>query len=410
MAGRSRANGEGSIFPYRNGYAAYVWVNKPDGKRDRKYVYGQTREIVHEKWLKLHHQAKAGPVATRVPTLAQYLTYWLEEIVKPNLAPATYVSYEGFPRLYIVPGIGAKRLDRLQVKDVQTWINKVARTCQCCAQGKDAARPSVKRRCCALGNCCNAVPSDSAIKGLRATLRAALSQAVTEELITKNVAALVKLRAVRKRPGTAWDSDEARRFLEAARADKDPMYAAWVLILVLGLRRGELLGMSWDDIDEAAGELRVAWQLQRIGGQLVRRETKTEESDAPLPLPDICQTALAIRRAEQLAERKAAGEVWQKSSLVFTTRYGTPIEPRNFNRAWEARMHRYGLRRITPHGARRTCASVLADLDVHPRVAMQILRHADFKVTMEIYTRVSSKQTRAALKRLGERMSGTEAD
>ncbi|WP_431943554.1 tyrosine-type recombinase/integrase [Micromonospora marina] len=409
MPGRTRANGEGSIFPYRNGYAAYVWVDKPDGKRDRKYVYGQTREIVHEKWLKLHHQAKAGPVATRVPTLARYLGYWLEEIVKPNLAPATYVSYEGFTRLYIVPGIGAKRLDRLQVKDVQTWINKVARTCQCCAQGKDAARPPAKRRCCALGACCNAVPSDSAIKGLRATLRAALSQAVTEELVSKNVAALVKLRATRKRPGTAWDSDEARRFLEAARADSDPMYAAWVLLLVLGLRRGELLGLAWDDIDQAAGELNVSWQLQRIGGQLVRRETKTAESDASMPLPEICRTALAIRRAEQAADRKAAGEVWQKSPLVFTTRFGTPIEPRNFNRAWEARIRRYGLREITPHGARRTCASILADLDVHPRVAMQILRHADFKVTMEIYTRVSSKQTREALKRLGDRMNGTES-
>lgn len=81
----------------------------------------------------------------------------------------------------------------------------------------------------------------------------------------------------------------------------------------------------------------------------------------------------------------------------------------DFNRAWEARVHRYGLRRITPHGARRTCASVLADLDVHPRVAMQILRHADFKVTMEIHTKVSSKQTCVALKRLGDRMNGPES-
>ena len=66
-AKRARANGEGSIFPYRNGYAAYVWVDKPDGKRARKYVYGQTRELVHDKWIKLHAQAKAGPVATNVP-------------------------------------------------------------------------------------------------------------------------------------------------------------------------------------------------------------------------------------------------------------------------------------------------------------------------------------------------------
>lgn len=62
MPGRARANGEGSIFPYRTGFAAYVWVTKPDGKRTRKYVYGKTRDAVHDKWIKLHQQAKTGPV------------------------------------------------------------------------------------------------------------------------------------------------------------------------------------------------------------------------------------------------------------------------------------------------------------------------------------------------------------
>lgn len=76
---------------------------------------------------------------------------------------------------------------------------------------------------------------------------------------------------------------------------------------------------------------------------------------------------------------------WQGSNLIFTTRHGTPIEPRNLNRAWDARCRRAGVRRITVHDARRTCASLLVDLDVHPRVAMQILRHADFSITMEIY-------------------------
>src|SRR5690606_22800946 len=128
--------------------------------------------------------------------------------------------------LYITPGLGSKRLDRLQVRDVQTWINAVAKTCQCCEQGKDARRPEHKRRCCALGRCCQAVPSRSTIKSLRATLRAALAQAVTEELITKNVAALVKLQPGRKKPSKAWDSDEARQFLETARAANDPLYAA----------------------------------------------------------------------------------------------------------------------------------------------------------------------------------------
>jgi integrase len=100
--------------------------------------------------------------------------------------------------------------------------------------------------------------------------------------------------------------------------------------------------------------------------------------------------------------RDAAGVAWRSTGFVFTTRYGTPIEPRNFNRYWDRRCDLASVRRITLRDARRTCASLLADLDVHPRVAMQILRHAQFSITMEIYTVVSSAATRAALKRLGE--------
>jgi len=124
-------------------------VTKPDGRRARKYVYGKTRDEVHDKRVKLQAEAKRGPVATSTPTVAAYLAYWLREVVKPNLAPLTYATYETLTRVYIVPGIGVKRLDRLHVRDVQTWLNMVAQTCQCCAQGKDARRPVSRRRCCA---------------------------------------------------------------------------------------------------------------------------------------------------------------------------------------------------------------------------------------------------------------------
>jgi integrase len=93
--------------------------------------------------------------------------------------------------------------------------------------------------------------------------------------------------------------------------------------------------------------------------------------------------------------------VWHDNGLMFTTRYGTPIEPRNFSRSWEARCAKAGVSPITVHDARRTCASLLADLDVHPRVAMRILRHAQLSITMEVYTEVSSQATQDALKRLG---------
>ncbi|MGH4022621.1 MAG: N-terminal phage integrase SAM-like domain-containing protein [Pseudonocardiaceae bacterium] len=182
MTSRARANGEGSIFAYRNGFAAYVWVTKPNGQRQRKYVYGKTRDQVHEKWLKLQQRARQGPMVTSVPRLGEFLAYWLDEVVKPNLAPLTHATYETLVRLYITPGIGTKRLDRLQVRDIQTWINTVARTCQCCAQGKDSRRAEKQRRCCAIGQCCQSTPSPCTISDIRACLRAALSQAIDEDL------------------------------------------------------------------------------------------------------------------------------------------------------------------------------------------------------------------------------------
>ena len=410
MTGRARANGEGSIFPYRNGYAAYSWVRTPDGQRRKKWVYGKTREQVHDKWIELQGQARAGPVTTSSPTLAEYLTYWLDEIIKPNRAPLTYATYESFVRLHIIPGLGTKRLDRLTIRDAQKWINQLAGTCQCCAQGRDVRRDPGRQRCCAKGKCCATTLSTRSISDIRAAVRAALSHAINEELISRNVAMNITLPKRRRptRRRQAWTTDEARAFLESARHDGDRHYAAYVLILVLGLRKGEALGLCWDHIDLAAGTLNIERQLQRVGRQLLHRETKTEGSDADgLPLPDICTTALRLRHDQEQRDKATAGPAWQGDKLVFTTRYGTPIEPRNLNRAWDLRCAKAGIRKITIHDGRRSCGTLLADLDVHPRVAMQILRHAQFSLTMEIYTLASSKATRDALKRLGQSLDGT---
>jgi len=152
-------------------------VTQPDDSRRRKWIYGKTREEVHDKWLTLHAAAKRGPVVTKVPTLAEYLAYWLAEVIRPNRELNTYSQYELFSRRYIIPGLGSKRMDRLTVRDAQMWLNKLPGICRCCTQGKDAARSENKRRCCALGQCCDDYPSKRTIRIARDTLRAALSQA-----------------------------------------------------------------------------------------------------------------------------------------------------------------------------------------------------------------------------------------
>ncbi|MEU6283400.1 tyrosine-type recombinase/integrase [Streptomyces sp. NPDC047028] len=157
-------------------------------------------------------------------------------------------------------------------------------------------------------------------------------------------------------------------------------------------------------VNLGAGEITVQTQLQRINRRLVHDVTKTEASTATLPLPEICAAALRLRRKEQELSRQAAGEVWTANGFVFTTRCGTPFEPRNFNRRFMDRSARAGVRRIRSHDTRHTCGSLLAALDTHPRVPMQILRHSKIAMTMEAYTHVPLEATRRALRKLGKRL------
>jgi integrase len=341
-----------------------------------------------------------------MPNLGDYLDSWLRDVVEPNLAPATAANYDLFVRLYIAPELGSRRLDKLSVREVQTWLNRLRVACQCCLQGKDAARPPAKRKCCAVGRCCQRAVSERTARDAWTTLRAALNNAVRDQLLTRNPAALVRVSKPRPRKAKPWSVDEVRQFLESARADRDPLYAAYVLILVLGLRRGEVLGLRWKDVDLEAAELAVAFHLQRVRRQLLHRETKTESSEAILPLPDICAAALRGRRDEQANRRDEMGKDWHESGLVFTTRLGSPVEPRNFHRDFKARCRKSAVREISVHTTRRTCASLLVTLDVHPRVAMQILRHSQIAVTMNVYSEAPSKATRTALKRLGKQLRG----
>jgi integrase len=254
-----------------------------------------------------------------------------------------------------------------------------------------------------VGKCCHGVLSAGTRKDARNVLRAAFTCAKEEQVITSNPAVFrLSNRGEPRRKRRSWTVDDARRFLESARRDDDVLYAAYVLVLVLGLRMGELLGLTWELVSLDSAELYVGEQLQRVGRQLLRSRVKTDASEAPLPLPDLCITALKLREQQQDTDREHAGKAWIDTGLVFTTRHGTPIEPRNFSRSFDRRIRKANVLRITPHGARKTCGSLLATLDVHPRVAMQILRHSKIALTMEIYTEVPSAATRDALRKLGQ--------
>lgn len=155
-------------------------------------------------------------------------------------------------------------------------------------------------------------------------------------------------------------------------------------------------------LGESAEEIGLEWQLGRVGGHPLthKHQLKTDGSIETLPVPPIVLAALRIARTMQ-AERRT--DKWPKvcicgerHQLLFTTNTGQPIEPRNLKRSFDARCKKAGVRQIKIHDTRRTCGSLLAALDVHPRVAMAILRHSRIALTMEVCTGTGQDHPRCA--------------
>jgi len=382
---KRKPSGSGTIYRRKDGrYEAAVWVTTPNGQRRRKRVYGHTYEEAHAKYVALMRQVHQGfRLATRSQRVDEYLQYWLEQVAKPTVRATTYAKYETFIRLYLAPGLGRRRLEKLTTADVRAFLN---------AQRDDGV-------------------SAHKMQAMHAILRNALQNAMREDLVARNVAALVRVPQAGPREFRPWSVDEAVTFLDVARGH--PLHAAFVLVLTLGLRRGEVLGIAWDHVDLDDGTVRIRQQLQRFGGELRLTDVKTRRSGRMVPLPDPCIRALRKRKAEQAADRLAAGQRWEETGLVFTTRHGTPVEPRNLARTFDLLCERAEVRRIRLHDTRHTCASLLAAAGTHPRTIMAILGHSQIGVTMNVYTHVATEDQRAAVGLVGgllDRAAGAEDD
>jgi integrase len=380
---KRRPNGGGTITKRTDGrYQGAAYVTTTEGVRVRRFVYGATYDAVAEKLGKLQEGERNGiPVPARSWKVGAYLSHWLDEIVKPNKEYNTYAKYESKVRLYLVPHLGPTSLTRLTPGHVRLALASMER---------------------------EGVPAPTRQEVLR-VLRNALNRARREELVLRNVAELVDMPKAARVERKPWTAEEAIAFLRAARAHR--LYAACVLLLALGLRRGEILGLRWQDVDFQTEQFTPTKQVQRQEGRLVLKDLKTNSSQAALPLPKFCVDALRERQDLQDLERRIAGDDWHQApgaDLIFSERHGGMIEPRGFSRTFEALVKRAGVRQVTVRLARHTCGTLLAFLKVHPRVAKAILRHSQISMTMDVYTHVVDEDQRKAADRLAALLEGDE--
>lgn len=379
---RTRANGEGTLYLRADGrYEGAIALPTTGGRRKRIRVYGKTRQEAHKKLVKIIEEAHRGILPSEQSyKISEYLDFWLE---REKRRPLTRKRHESVVRLYIKPSLGHRRLNGLSVMIVQNFLDDLL------ADGKSVAT----------------------IYQVRKALSAALTYAMRQELISRNVARLVELPRYKPKEARYWTPDETIRFLDAA--SSDPLYPMFVLLILYGLRRGEVLGIRWCDVDLSHGVLRIRQQVQRINGKLEQIDLKTDSSRRDEPLLTRAREVLLDQRSIQEYYRTKAGNDWQgthdDNELVFTSRTGRPLESRNLVRSFMRICNRYNLRQITIHGLRHSNATTQKDLHIHSRDIQAILGHSDVRTT-GIYEHVDLMSKRNALQRVEERLFATEID
>jgi integrase len=171
--------------------------------------------------------------------------------------------------------------------------------------------------------------------------------------VHRNVAALARQPKLVSKEGRALSPEEARKLLATLEGRRTE--ALFITILALGLRRGEVLGLQWSDVDLESAVLTVNRTLQRQGGKLVFGSTKTPKSRRPINLPDQLVTVLKAHKAQQ-AEERLKSDTWQDFGLVFTSNIGTPIDPRNLTREFSAVTEAAGIGHWRLHDLRHSAA------------------------------------------------------
>ena len=358
-----------------------MWCGSFGRRKSRRVVYARTEREVKRKLVAIQIEMQRKHLRTdRVPTVGQFLEYWLTQSVRPRVRPLTAAGYSVNVRKHIVPTLGRIRLDRLTPQNVQELLND-----------RLAVGLSAKT-----------------VRYVHQVLRTALGMAVRWDMVDRNVATLVDPPRGKRPRVRTLGPDEARRFLDSVHGHR--LEALYSVALALGLRQGEALGLRWQDVDLAGGVVSVRHQLQRIETKLTLVEPKTERSRRTLVMPPSIVERLREHSKRQLAEKLWAGSKWAENDLVFANRFGAPLQARRVIAEFHKALRDAGIPRIRFHDLRHSCATLLLIQGVSPRVVMEILGHSEIAMTMDTYSHVAPELQREAADRMESLLSRRSDD
>ncbi len=359
------AKGDGITKRKDGRYMARYTVQTPDEPK-RKVIYGRKYKEVEKKLNEARGDAARGIVYDDENlTVGEYLDRWLSDCVRGTVRESTFSRDEYLVRNHIKPALGRLKLANLNAMHLQRLY-------------RDRLDSGL---------------SGSTVQKMHHVLHKALSQAVKWNLIPRNPADGVKAPTASTKEMHPLSAPEARRLFEAASKTSDRLEALYMLAVHTGIRRGELLGLKWEDVDLDGSTIRVRRTLTRVenGRRLAIGEPKTKKSRRTVRLTHLAMEALRRHGARQAEEKLYASGVYQDQGLVFTGEIGNLINPSNLRqRSFAPLLSRAGLgdRQITFHDLRHTCASLLFSKNVHPKFVQELLGHATIAITLDTYSHV----------------------
>lgn len=375
-------------------------------------------------------------------TVGEWLDRWMAQ---ESHRRATEVSYESHVRLYLKPTIGHVKVDRLTVGHlvemfatinddndaiVANNVERRALMAQLKAtqgvpgrlpQSPDGrtplreARRALRQRLAKLPPVRRPVGPSSQAR-IHATLRAAMNDAITQQLTTFNAAMhhhvsakpprplvwtderVEEWQRTEQRPGPVmvWTPEQAGVFLDYV-AEHDAEYEAlWHLAVMRGPRRGELAGLPWTEVDLAAGSVTISTQLTEVGWEVIEGDPKSDAGERNIPLDAESVRLLRARKARQNAERLRLGPAWVDSGRVFTGADGSPLRPSTLGDRFARLYVSAGLPPIRLHDLRHTAATIMLAAGVDMKVVQETLGHSQMQTTSNIYTSVLPKTAQDA--------------
>lgn len=376
-----RGNTEGTIHRRKDGrWAAALSLGYQGGKRRRRSFYGKTRAEVARKLQEAQRTIGDGGILPgEQQTVETLLETWLKDSAAQKVRPRTLQRYQEIARLHITPALGSIKLNKLGPAHVEAMLNEAL------AEGASAR----------------------SLAQWRAVLRRALNVAMRWGWVNRNAAALAEPPRTGDYTVRALTSSDAQDLLSAVKGDR--LEALFQVGLALGLRQGETLGLTWEDIDLDAGTLSVRRTLQRVRREWVFSEPKTAKSRRTVPLPEPVARALREHRNRQLEERLRVGPGWEGGKwgdLVFPDELGRPLSGFHVLRRFRSLLKLAGLPRMRYHDLRHGAASLMAAQGVPARIAMELLGHSQIATTMNVYTHVTPQDQREASAKVSEAIGG----